>query len=132
VPALRVQAPPPRLGATPGRQRPGAGRRARRTAHSGQARTSAARGRGGCGIVGSRKKLRLSKDQAAVLEDSFREHPTLNPVTVSNHHPVRQEQTTHQWMNSGPQSFTSKLADLDLNRAALWRAAAEGSLSRPR
>ncbi|RLM65348.1 homeobox-leucine zipper protein HOX17-like [Panicum miliaceum] len=34
---------------------------------------------GGCGIDGSRKKLRLSKDQAAVLEDSFREHPTLNP-----------------------------------------------------
>jgi hypothetical protein len=29
---------------------------------------------------GSRKKLRLSKDQSALLEDSFREHPTLNPV----------------------------------------------------
>ena len=72
---------------------------------------------GGCGIDGSRKKLRLSKDQSAVLEDSFREHPTLNPV--SNHHPARQEQTTHQWMNSGAQSFASnKLADLDLNRAA--------------
>jgi len=28
---------------------------------------------------GSRKKLRLSKDQAAVLEDSFKEHNTLNP-----------------------------------------------------
>ena len=36
---------------------------------------------GGCGVDGSRKKLRLSKDQSAVLEDSFREHPTLNPVT---------------------------------------------------
>jgi hypothetical protein len=35
---------------------------------------------GGCGMDGSRKKLRLSKDQSAVLEDSFREHPTLNPV----------------------------------------------------
>ncbi|KAM3369455.1 hypothetical protein ACQJBY_017380 [Aegilops geniculata] len=34
---------------------------------------------GGCGMDGSRKKLRLSKDQSAVLEDSFREHPTLNP-----------------------------------------------------
>ncbi|TVU14981.1 hypothetical protein EJB05_38478 [Eragrostis curvula] len=33
---------------------------------------------GGC-MDGSRKKLRLSKDQSAVLEDSFREHPTLNP-----------------------------------------------------
>ncbi|XP_062224873.1 homeobox-leucine zipper protein HOX17-like isoform X2 [Phragmites australis] len=33
----------------------------------------------GCSIDGSRKKLRLSKDQSAVLEDSFREHPTLNP-----------------------------------------------------
>jgi homeobox-leucine zipper protein len=29
---------------------------------------------------GSRKKLRLSKDQAAVLEESFKEHNTLNPV----------------------------------------------------
>ncbi|WOG88478.1 hypothetical protein DCAR_0207713 [Daucus carota subsp. sativus] len=27
----------------------------------------------------SRKKLRLSKDQAAILEDSFKEHNTLNP-----------------------------------------------------
>lgn len=27
-----------------------------------------------------RKKLRLNKDQAAVLEDSFKEHSTLNPV----------------------------------------------------
>jgi hypothetical protein len=35
---------------------------------------------GGCGMDGSRKKLRLSKDQSALLEDSFREHPTLNPV----------------------------------------------------
>lgn len=30
----------------------------------------------------SRKKLRLSKDQAAILEDSFKEHNTLNPVSV--------------------------------------------------
>lgn len=28
----------------------------------------------------SRKKLRLSKDQSAVLEESFKEHNTLNPV----------------------------------------------------
>nr|CAB3500148.1 unnamed protein product [Digitaria exilis] len=34
-------------------------------------------GAGGGG--GSRKKLRLSKDQAAVLEESFKEHNTLNP-----------------------------------------------------
>ncbi|KAF3789271.1 Homeobox-leucine zipper protein [Nymphaea thermarum] len=27
----------------------------------------------------SRKKLRLTKDQSAVLEESFKEHPTLNP-----------------------------------------------------
>lgn len=30
---------------------------------------------------GSRKKLRLSKDQSAVLEESFKEHNTLNPVS---------------------------------------------------
>ena len=30
----------------------------------------------------SRKKLRLSKDQSAILEESFKEHNTLNPVSV--------------------------------------------------
>ncbi|BAH94709.1 Os09g0562300 [Oryza sativa Japonica Group] len=30
---------------------------------------------------GSRKKLRLSKDQAAVLEDTFKEHNTVNPIS---------------------------------------------------
>ena len=30
---------------------------------------------------GSRKKLRLSKEQSAVLEESFKEHHTLNPVS---------------------------------------------------
>lgn len=34
------------------------------------------------GAGGSRKKLRLSKDQAAVLEESFKEHNTLNPVRI--------------------------------------------------
>lgn len=29
---------------------------------------------------GSRKKLRLSKDQSAILEDTFKAHNTLNPV----------------------------------------------------
>lgn len=33
---------------------------------------------------GSRKKLRLSKDQSAVLEESFKEHSTLNPVRMLN------------------------------------------------
>lgn len=31
----------------------------------------------------SRKKLRLSKDQSAILEESFKEHNTLNPVSIS-------------------------------------------------
>uniref|UniRef100_A0A2P2KQ93 Homeobox-leucine zipper family protein n=1 Tax=Rhizophora mucronata TaxID=61149 RepID=A0A2P2KQ93_RHIMU len=30
----------------------------------------------------SRKKLRLTKDQSAVLEESFKEHNTLNPVSA--------------------------------------------------
>ncbi|KAK1381880.1 hypothetical protein POM88_019615 [Heracleum sosnowskyi] len=30
----------------------------------------------------SRKKLRLSKDQADILEESFKEHTTLNPVRI--------------------------------------------------
>lgn len=29
----------------------------------------------------SRKKLRLSKDQSIILEESFKEHNTLNPVS---------------------------------------------------
>jgi homeobox-leucine zipper protein len=31
----------------------------------------------------TRKKLRLSKDQSAFLEESFKEHTTLNPVYFS-------------------------------------------------
>ncbi|RWV83595.1 hypothetical protein GW17_00054769 [Ensete ventricosum] len=31
---------------------------------------------------GSRKKLRLSKDQSAILEESFKSHNTLNPVSL--------------------------------------------------
>lgn len=34
---------------------------------------------------GCRKKLRLSKDQSAVLEDTFKEHNTLNPVSHYPH-----------------------------------------------
>jgi homeobox-leucine zipper protein len=30
----------------------------------------------------ARKKLRLSKDQSAFLEESFKEHSTLNPVSI--------------------------------------------------
>lgn len=30
----------------------------------------------------SRKKLRLSKEQSAILEESFKEHNTLNPVSI--------------------------------------------------
>jgi homeobox-leucine zipper protein len=33
--------------------------------------------------AGGRKKLRLSKDQAAVLEECFKTHSTLNPVSSS-------------------------------------------------
>jgi len=34
----------------------------------------------------SRKKLRLSKDQSAILEESFKEHNTLNPVSLTENH----------------------------------------------
>lgn len=30
----------------------------------------------------TRKKLRLTKEQSAYLEDSFKEHSTLNPVSL--------------------------------------------------
>lgn len=32
----------------------------------------------------TRKKLRLSKDQSAFLEESFKEHNTLNPVSYNS------------------------------------------------
>jgi len=32
----------------------------------------------------TRKKLRLSKEQSAFLEDSFKEHTTLNPVIITS------------------------------------------------
>lgn len=32
-------------------------------------------------LVGPRKKLRLTKEQSLILEDSFKEHTTLNPVS---------------------------------------------------
>uniref|UniRef100_A0A0E0M1V2 Homeobox domain-containing protein n=1 Tax=Oryza punctata TaxID=4537 RepID=A0A0E0M1V2_ORYPU len=34
----------------------------------------------------ARKKLRLSKEQSAFLEESFKEHSTLNPVSLSSSH----------------------------------------------
>lgn len=40
-------------------------------------------------VVGTRKKLRLTKEQSVVLEDSFKEHTTLNsviPLFPVNHH----------------------------------------------
>lgn len=33
---------------------------------------------------GTRKKLRLTKEQSALLEDRFKEHTTLNPVGLNN------------------------------------------------
>lgn len=49
-------------------------------------RTSCSRGGsddedGGAGGDASRKKLRLSKEQSLVLEETFKEHSTLNPVS---------------------------------------------------
>ena len=39
-------------------------------------------GAGGDGDAdGSRKKLRLSKEQSLLLEETFKEHNTLNPVS---------------------------------------------------
>jgi len=34
------------------------------------------------GATAARKKLRLTKDQSAMLEESFKEHSTLNPVII--------------------------------------------------
>lgn len=37
---------------------------------------------GGSTTSYTRKKLRLSKEQSCYLEESFKEHPTLNPVST--------------------------------------------------
>ena len=42
----------------------------------------------------SRKKLRLSKDQSAVLEESFKEHNTLNPVSI----PFKKPSHLESWL----------------------------------
>jgi len=67
---------------------------------------------GGCGIDGSRKKLRLSKDQSAVLEDSFREHPTLNPVSSIVLSPAARARDSSiipdEQLAVQPQSFASR------------------------
>lgn len=34
------------------------------------------------GVTTARKKLRLTKDQSAMLEESFKQHSTLNPVII--------------------------------------------------
>lgn len=39
---------------------------------------------GGSTTSYTRKKLRLSKEQSCYLEESFKEHPTLNPVSTYN------------------------------------------------
>lgn len=39
------------------------------------------------GLNSSRKKLRLSKEQSAYLEESFKEHNTLNPVRFHSFYP---------------------------------------------
>jgi len=50
----------------------------RQTADQEAAEDEAISGVGG----GTRKKLRLSKEQSAFLEDSFKAHSTLSPVCV--------------------------------------------------
>lgn len=40
------------------------------------------------GDPAARKKLRLSKEQAAVLEETFKEQNTLNPVNFRSHPPA--------------------------------------------
>ena len=52
---------------------------------------------GGAG-GGSRKKLRLSKDQAAVLEECFKTHSTLNPVSPPLLLPRRRPVARFRWL----------------------------------
>lgn len=49
----------------------------------------------------ARKKLRLSKEQSAFLEESFKEHNTLNPVCFKEHNPISSSSSStscvHAW-----------------------------------
>ncbi|KAL8150904.1 hypothetical protein V2J09_020712 [Rumex salicifolius] len=49
----------------------------------------------------SRKKLRLSKDQSAILEESFKEHNTLNPVSSTPQAKARSGETARSAPPSG-------------------------------
>lgn len=44
----------------------------------------------------TRKKLRLSKEQSAFLEESFKEHNTLNPVSPKTKRKVKKKQKLFQ------------------------------------
>jgi homeobox-leucine zipper protein len=81
-----------------------------------------------CGS-GSRKKLRLTKDQAAVLEESFKDHNTLNPVRIIIrrllNHPSERERKTDF---SPPCIFSCSEAEGGAGEAAEPEAASGGGL----
>lgn len=57
------------------------GKRSEREENDGERATSSLEIDDDDGDAAARKKLRLSKEQAAVLEETFKEHNTLNPVS---------------------------------------------------
>lgn len=57
------------------------GKRSEREENDGERASSSLEMEDDGGDAAARKKLRLSKEQAAVLEETFKEHNTLNPVS---------------------------------------------------
>lgn len=57
------------------------GKRSEREDNDGERPSSSLEDDGG--DAAARKKLRLSKEQAAILEETFKEHNTLNPVSLA-------------------------------------------------
>ncbi|KAL0425780.1 UNVERIFIED_CONTAM: Homeobox-leucine zipper protein HAT3 [Sesamum radiatum] len=57
------------------------GKRSEREENNGERASSSLEMEDDGGDASGRKKLRLSKEQAAVLEETFKEHNTLNPVS---------------------------------------------------
>jgi hypothetical protein len=76
----------------------------------------------------ARKKLRLSKEQSAFLEESFKEHATLNPVSkrIADHSHYSREQAFASPCSIGPDA----LVVARRSRSLRWRSSSTSGRAR--